>query len=313
MPKVSPCSPSNRSGRGRRHERHPGHRARRDRRRHGWRTAHRRTVGRDHHAARAVRAGGRRGVGQDQRHGRARGLPRARRPRSHPARRQPGRASGQRAVPHLHGEGNREPAEPGASRPRRHRPARGRRATDRELPRHGRPGAGSIRHPRRHRAGAARAEPGPAGGARRPRPRRDDVRSRQDRMAAQRGRQDPQPGRAGPEPPGRARRHRGVLHLTSGGTERQSVGPRLLLGAGTHRTREGLGRVPEAQARPGGHRLRRPDRARHADRHHASRGGPGVPRPVRRRAARRIPGHERGAGPADGSVVRRRSSRHRRR
>jgi hypothetical protein len=120
----------------------------RDRRRHGRRAAHRRTVGRHLHAASAVRAGGRRGVGQDQRHGRARGLPRARRPRSYPARRQPGRAAGQRAVPHLHRQGHGEPAEPGAPGPGRHRPARGRGATDRELPRHGGPGAGSLRHPR---------------------------------------------------------------------------------------------------------------------------------------------------------------------
>ena len=90
-----------------------------DRRRHGRSRADRGTVDGDLVAPRALRAGGRSGLGQDVGDGRARCVPGA---RGHGARggRSRGRAARQRPVPDVHEQGHREPpasGSPGARRP----------------------------------------------------------------------------------------------------------------------------------------------------------------------------------------------------
>ena len=61
------------------------------------------------------------------------------------------RAARQRAVPHVHGEGDRQPALAHPPRARRASTSPRARSRDPELPRVRRPGDRSLRHPRRHR------------------------------------------------------------------------------------------------------------------------------------------------------------------
>ena len=93
-----------------------------DRRRRWAAEPHRGAMARDLVAARAVRAGRRRGLGQDLGDGRAGRLPGARRART--ARRGPtrGRAARQRALPDVHQQGDREPAAADPPRAGRARP-----------------------------------------------------------------------------------------------------------------------------------------------------------------------------------------------
>ena len=258
-------------------------------------------------AARAVRARRRRGVGQDVRDGRARRVPGARRVRE-ARRRRAGRVARQRALPDVHEQGDREPA--AADPPRARGPAArgGRRARDHELPRLRGAAALALRHARGHRAGSARALPRATHGAVRAGHGPDDVRAREDREPGRRDRQHPAARRSGVEPSAHAGGDHRVQRGAAGAAAGAPFRPRVSLVAGTDRARARRRDLPAAEARPGRDRLRRPDLAGAQGGRGAPAGGGRVPAAVRRRAARRVPGHRRRAGEADRGRVRRRTS-----
>ena len=218
-------------------------------------------------AARAVRADRGRGLGQDLGDGRAGGLPRARRARP---RRRPRRDAGQRLVPDVHEQGDRQPAAAGAPVAVDAGPARGRRARDHELPRVRRVAAGSLRRARGVRAGLARVEPSPARGAVRPGARPHDVRARGGHVPAVARQQDPRDRRPAAEPPRGAGRRPDVARPAARRVEEPSVGSVLQGGAGADRADRGRRDLPRAQGRARGDRLRRPDRPRDRDRRRGS-------------------------------------------
>ena len=135
----------------------------------------------------------------------------------------------------------------------------------------------------------------------------DDVRDAAHSVAARDCRLHPRARRAAPEPPRRAgdggRARRGQARRAPQGAVRGAAPGRR--GAGRDRPRRPC--VPRHQGGARRDRLRRPDRARGPHRVGVPGRGPGLPRPVRSRVARRVPGHEPRAGGADARRVRGRS------
>ena len=254
-------------------------------------------------APRAVRARGRRGIGQDVRDGRARRVPGARRIRE-ARRRRAGRVARQRALPDVHEQGDGEPAAADPPRARGLGSRGGRRARDHELPRLRGAAAHAPRHARRHRAGAARALPRATHRAVRACHGPHDVRVREDREPGRRDRQHPAARRSGVEPSPHARGDHRVQRGAAGTAAGAPLRPRVPVVAGADRAGARCRDLPAAEARPGSDRLRRPDLAGAQGGRGAPGGGGRVPAAVRRRAPRRVPGHRRRAGEADRGRVR---------
>ena len=259
-------------------------------------------------AARTLRGRGRRRIGEDVGDGRARDLPRDGRDGGL-AGRSRGRDAGQRALPHVHEQGHREPDPQDAQGAPHPRAGRGRGTRDLELPRVRRPGARTPRDADRARTRPAGAQPGAARADRGPGARPDDVRDAPHAVAARDRRLHPGSGPAAPEPPRRTRDRDRARRGQARRARQGEVGGALRGRAGADRDRPGGSGVPRPQGGARRDRFRRPDRARGPHRVGPPGGGQGLPGAVRGRAARRVPGHEPRPGGADARRVRRRPSR----